>query len=76
MPKTIKEVLFFSNGVTAVFDESGQQIAKLQKAWFRMYINFLKENGYTSKEIEGVKFTFQNGDRAMYIAKYDNWEFK
>jgi len=63
------KVYFFNNGVTMAFDGQ-KQVAEFQKPWFKMYIDFLKENGIKPEECE---FTMPNQIRATYLPEYDNW---
>jgi len=72
--KTPRAIYFFPNGCTAVFDANGQQIGELQEAWFRIFINFLKEKGITGEEIEKMEIKMPDGRMTKYIAKYDNWD--
>ncbi len=76
MKKHIRDVVFFSNGNVVVFSDGSKQLPYLQKSRFIVFIDFLKEKGYTREELENIVYTFPNGKEARYIAKYDNWEFK
>lgn len=62
MPQLIqpKEVLFFPNGNTAVFDEDDQQIPELQESWLRVFVEFLE-----SKSVDPLKCRFQMPGRAI-----------
>jgi len=62
----IKKVFFFSNGNTGTFDEQGIQIPELQESWFRLYIKFLKETGYTDNELNKIDFIFPHGTHRQY----------
>lgn len=68
------EVAFFANGNTAVFDDNGDQIPKLQKSWLLIFAEFLKEKGFDPLEI---KFSMPNGGYAELFEIPDgyNWRF-
>ena len=70
----IKEIIFMSTGLTAVFDKNGQQIAELQESWFRLYLKFLKEKGISLKQIEETQINTPGGS-LKYISKHDNWKY-
>jgi len=72
--KNIKEIIFMSTGLTAVFDQNGQQIAELQESWFRLYLDFLKEKGISGKQIEEVQINTSGGS-LKYISKHKNWKY-
>lgn len=74
MREVIKNVCFFDNGNTAVFNESGEQIAPIQKSWFSLFVDFLIERGYDLSELEKMGFTFPNGTNGKYIAKNNTWK--
>lgn len=69
--KKIKQIIFFNNGNTAVFDSKGQQIPKFQKSWLLMFIEFLQSKG---AKVEKTEINLPDGRRAKYLKKYHNWE--
>ena len=70
----IKEILFFQNGNTCVFDENGKQIPKLQTSWLLLYIDFLKNKGIKP---EGLKVVLPSAKAATIFKIKDgyNWKF-
>ena len=64
------KVFFFNNGNTMVFDEAGEQKPHLQKSWFKLYINFLKEKGI---DCDATEFIMPDENKAEYDSGYDNW---
>lgn len=50
--KTPKSVMLFPNGNTAAFDEKGEQIGELQKAWMILYFEFLESQGIDPTKIQ------------------------
>jgi hypothetical protein len=67
------KVLFFSNGNTGVFDEHGQQIPDLQRAWFELFVQFLAAHGHDPATVE---FTMPRGERARWLPEYKNWSIE
>jgi hypothetical protein len=66
------EIFFFGNGVQAVFDDKGEQVAELQKTpWVIMYANFLKSSGVDPLK---VKFKLPSGDTGNFFEK-ENGEY-
>lgn len=57
----IKHIMLFPNGMTAVFDENGQQVPELQQPWFRIYLEWLEEQNV---ELETATFTMPDGSQA------------
>jgi len=69
----MKEVLFFANGLTAVF-EDGVQIADLQVSWFALYLGELAARGILPSE---ATFTMPDGNHAIVsvpICGQPNWK--
>lgn len=48
----VKNIVFFSNGNTCVFDENGEQIPQLQESWFRLFIELLRCDDIDFKNAE------------------------
>ncbi len=71
------EVMFFANGNTAVFDEKGEQIPKLQRSWLVMFIEMLEKQGF---DPTGIIFNTPDARVAHpFIKKEDGswgWEFE
>jgi hypothetical protein len=67
----MKRVIFFPNGHTAVFDERGQQVPELQRAWIKLFAEFLDDHDEDPVEFE---FTLPDGTKAKLFetaAGYD-----
>lgn len=66
----VVEVLFLSNGNTAVF-ENHEQVPELQKSWYKMFVKFLEENDV---DVIGSTFSFPdfNGWREAKLIKTEN----
>jgi hypothetical protein len=62
---TIKELMIFSNGNIAVFDEAGQQVSELQKPWMEMIFEFLVSRGVYPPDIKKIRIF--NGPGATRI---------
>lgn len=60
--------LFFANGNTAFFDESGAQVPELQRSWLQMYVIFLKEHGVDPTKVD---YTLPNGSHAAAFTTRD-----
>jgi len=61
------EVMFFSNGNSAVFKD-GSQAPELQESWLRLFVEFLKERGV---DPEDCNFKMPSGQFARWSD--DNW---
>ncbi len=73
--KEPKDIMFFPNGNTCVFDETGEQIAELQQSWLLLFVKFLEEKGINP---DGKIVEMPNGRKAK-IFKTDNgynWTFE
>ena len=66
----IIKVMFFSSGVTAAF-EGQEQIPELQVAWFKLYVDLLKEKGIKPEDVD---FTMPDRQKVEYMPEYDNWK--
>lgn len=51
----IKELMIFSNGGMAVFDEAGLQVGELQKSWMEMIFEFLESRGVYPPDIGRIR---------------------
>lgn len=72
-----ESVILFSNGATAVFDKSGEQIGELQKSWFHIWLDWMESKGIDPTKIKTIE-TIQNG-RYVYlhpIKVEGNWTCK
>ena len=67
------KVIFFPNGNTACFDKAGHQIPRFQKAYLRLYCEFLKRQGINPEEVE---FTMPNSSKAKVFAIEGGWNWK
>lgn len=81
--RTPVNAIIFSNGNTAFFDSSGQQIPELQEAWMRLLLNFLDSKGVDPTKVtflttvngqECQMFPFKEGRRED--PTFWCWEFK
>ena len=70
----IKQIFFFNNGTTAVFDEKGEQMPKLQKPWMKVYRNFLEEHGVDPADIKDIEIIMPNTKIAGYTD--NSWHIK
>lgn len=71
--KKIKDIMFFPNGNTAVFDKNGEQIGELQRSWLLLYVDFLIEQGI---EPDGLVVELPHGKARIFkIEEGYNWEF-
>jgi len=43
--KSVERVIFFPNGNTMCFDDDGEQVPRLQRSWFMLYVAFLESKG-------------------------------
>lgn len=74
MKLKIKEVMFFPNGNTAVFNKKGDQIPALQKSWLMLFVEFLESKG---ADPEKANYRMPDG-RVASLVKVDsgwNWKF-
>ena len=69
----IKHIMLFPNGMTAVFDENGQQVPELQQPWFRIYLEHLEEHDL---DLEDVTFTMPDGSQAKPYLADDQYLWK
>lgn len=75
-----KKVIFFPNGVTAVFD-SKDQVSELQEPWLLLFVEFLKSKGHDPTTFE---YTLPNNMKARVIEIEDpdtkekryNWDIE
>ena len=56
MPKKVNRISFFPNGVTAVFDENGEQISELQEPWLLKFFEFVQDSLVTNAALSGYTF--------------------
>lgn len=63
-----KSVIFFPNGVTAVFGTDDKQIPELQRSWLSLFFKFLEDHDENPTEFE---FTLPDGKRAIPHEKED-----
>lgn len=40
-----KSIFFYPNGATAVTDEKGEQVPRLQTPWIKLFVEFLESRG-------------------------------
>lgn len=73
--KKIKDVIFLGNGNTAVFDEDGEQIPELQKTWVLLFLNVLRDAGYSDADIASIRVRFPHGV-GEFIPKHSNWTLR
>lgn len=70
--RKIKSITFFENGGVMIFDTRGKQIAGLQYPWIKLFIDHLKDKGYSLPD----DITMPNGKKAI-IYNFDdggyNW---
>lgn len=67
-------VVHWENGMTMVFNNSGEQIPELQKPWFRIYLEWLESKGVEPSEIQ-FNLPDQNAYKAKKMADgYYVWE--
>ena len=63
----LKQVMFFDNGNTAIFDGE-EQMVDLQKSWLRIFFEYMVDKGYNPEEFDyilptGLKASpFKTGD--------------
>ena len=69
----MKRVVFFANGNTAVFDEQGVQVPELQRAWIKLFAEFLEEHDEDPLEFE---FTMPNGMKARLVETAAGYNWK
>jgi hypothetical protein len=64
-----KSVMFFSNGVTAVFIDE-EQVPELQQPWLVTFVEFLEEQGQDPMTFE---YTLPNGKDAKVLRTESGW---
>lgn len=64
------EVLFYPNGSTAVFKDN-EQVPKLQKGWFLLFVEFLRKEGLDPTQIN---FILPDGKKAK-VAKTSEGDY-
>lgn len=72
----MKQVMFFLNGNTAVFDLAGRQIPELQESWVVLFLKFLESQGHNPLDFS---FTLPDGRQAKPFRTSDNswnWEIE
>jgi hypothetical protein len=67
----VKNVIFFPNGNTAVFDDSNQ-IPELQKSWLLVFVQFLEDRGI---DPAGIEFTMPNRLTVRLFRNEDGWNW-
>lgn len=70
----VKDVMFFENGCTAVFDRAGNEAGSLQIPWFRLYMDYLKNKGV---DLYSLEIQMPDGTYAKVIEVGDdeyNWK--
>lgn len=72
--KKVKEIFFCNNGNTAVFDEKGEQIPRLQVNWFLLFVSFLKD--LNVKNIDEIIFNLPDLKKARYDKEYHGYDIK
>lgn len=55
-----KSIIIFANGISAVFDQHGEQIGELQEDLFNLYFKFLESKGVDIMKIATIE-TIVNG---------------
>jgi hypothetical protein len=65
----VKNVMFFENGCTVIFDESGKQVGDLQIPWFRLYMDYLKQKGV---DLYNLEIQMPDGRNVKLIDVGDN----
>ena len=62
-----KNIMLFPNGMTACFDEQGQEVPEIQaRHWFRIYLEWLDDHDVDPTT---VTFTLPDGSQAKpYVA--------
>ena len=68
----VKNIMFFANGNSTVFDENGEQIGELQKSWFKLFIKHLDENNADYDEAE---ILMPDGKKAEIIRFVNDWNW-
>ena len=69
-----KNIIFFSNGCTAVLDENGSQVPEIQSSWITIFAEYLMRH-----DIDPAKIVFEmpDGRFAKIFSVKDgniNWE--
>lgn len=72
-PEKKMEVIYFSNGNTAVFDKNGNQIPELQQGWLKLSVEFIKSKGLDPLK---MKFTLPNNDNATLFKTEDGYNWR
>lgn len=67
-----REILFFSNGVTAVFHDEQQQ-PELQQSWMELFAEFLESHG---QDPARYRVTLPNAKQARYVRTADGWSWR
>lgn len=76
MIPTPKSVLFLSSGLVAAYDENGQQIPELQKAWMKLWLEHCERLGVDPREIKSIEVLEVNRVITINPVKVDdewNW---
>jgi len=69
--ETMKKILFFPNGNTAVLDQ--EQIPDLQKSWAILFAEFLESKGEDPTEFE---LNFPTYRTARFFRTDDGWNWR
>jgi len=72
-PATVKSVLFFSNGNTAVFDRAGGQVPELQLPWIISFAHFLLSAGVDPASLD---ITMPGGKPCNMIRVGDGYSWR
>lgn len=74
---TVKSVILFSNGNTAVFDVNGEQMGELQKGWLELWCEFMESKGIDPSTIPDIKTVVNGQDRYVQPFKTEyGWNCK
>ena len=65
----IKEVIFFDNGNTAVFNKVKKQLHTHQEPWIIVYAEWLLNHGIPEKDILKAKYWNMNGKNFKLFKK-------
>ena len=71
--KKPKTIMFFENGNTAVFDDAGEQIGKLQKSWLRVFIEWLEDQHVDGSMCEII---MPDGREIEIIEHEEGWNWR
>lgn len=55
--------IFYPNGNTMVFDETGEQVPRIQEPWFKLYLTYLE-----SKDIDPTSCKFSIAKNGMIMS--------